>query len=241
MNSNSSKGFGDLFFDFHIHSKYSYDSLSSPKKIYKMALKKGLDGIAITDHNTIRGGLEASKLDGSLYVVIGSEIKTEKGDIIGLFLNDEIKSRDFSGVVEEIKGQDGLIVLPHPFKKDGRVSRDLLDKVDLIETFNGKLSPKQNVKAQELAEKENKPVIGGSDAHLAGSIGTVKTVLNFSDPIKDFEEIKKLLLTGDSSVLGEESPRYVHYFSAAVGNIRKKQFLNLGRLFLKESHRILKK
>ena len=81
--------------DLHIHSKYSFDSLLSPKTILKVAKKKGLTGIAVTDHNTIRGGLEVKEInkDRDFTVIVGSEVQTEIGDIIGLYLSDEIKSR----------------------------------------------------------------------------------------------------------------------------------------------------
>ena len=114
MEANPNK---ELCFDFHIHSKFSYDSLLSPKRIVRVAKKRGLDGIAITDHDTIKGALEASKFNDSIYVIIGSEIRTEKGDVIGLFLNEEITSKYFDEVVDEIKSQGGLVVLPHPYKK----------------------------------------------------------------------------------------------------------------------------
>ena len=82
----------DLIADFHIHSKCSYDSLMSPEGIVKRAKKVGLTCVAITDHNTIRGGIEGEKyeLTYGVEVIVGAEIKTDCGDIIGLNLNDEI-------------------------------------------------------------------------------------------------------------------------------------------------------
>lgn len=232
----------ELCFDFHIHSKFSYDSLLSPKRIVRIAEKRGLDGIAITDHNTIKGALEASKLNNSMYVIIGSEIKTEKGEVIGLFLNEEITSKHFDDVVDEIKSQDGIVVLPHPYKKNRDISNDLLRKVDLIETLNGRLSSESNHKAQTLAKNKGMPIIGGSDAHISKSIGSVKTIFNCEKhAIHDVEDIKRLLLNGDAKIVGRESPRYVHYFSATIGNVRKGNFLRLGKLFIKEFRTLLNK
>ena len=232
----------ELWFDFHIHSKFSYDSLQNPKRIVRIAEKRGLDGIAITDHDTIKGALEASKFNSTIYVIIGSEIKTEKGDVIGLFLNEEITSKYFDEVVDEIKSQEGLVVLPHPYKKNRGIPNDLLRKVDLIETLNGRLSPELNYKAQILARDNNVPAIGGSDAHISMNIGTVKTIFNCEKHvIQNVEDIKQLLLKGDVKVIGRESPRYVHYFSATVGNVRKGDFLRLGKLFIKEFRTLLRK
>ena len=231
-----------LQIDFHIHSNFSYDSLLSPKRIVRIAEKRGLDGIAITDHDTIKGALEASKLNSSLYVIIGSEIETEIGDVIGLFLNEEITSKHFDEVVSEIKSQDGLVVLPHPYKKIKHIPNELISKVDLIETLNGRLSPELNYKAQTLAKNNEMPIIGGSDAHISMSIGSVKTIFNCEKhPIQNVEDIKRLLLKGDAKVVGKESPRYVHYFSATVGNVRKGNFLRLGNLFVKEFRTLLGK
>ena len=235
MEANPNK---ELCFDFHIHSKFSYDSLLSPKRIVRVAKKRGLDGIAITDHDTIKGALEASKFNDSIYVIIGSEIRTEKGDVIGLFLNEEITSKYFDEVVDEIKSQGGLVVLPHPYKKNMMdIPNELLDKVDLIEVLNGRLSPELNHKAQILARNNNIPIIGGSDAHISTSIGSVKTIFNCEKyVIQNDEDIKQLLLKGDAKVTGKVSPRYVHYFSATVGNVRRGNFLQLGKLFIKISH-----
>ena len=225
----------ESYFDFHIHSRFSYDSLISPKKIVRIAERKRLDGIAITDHGTIKGALEASKFTNSLCVIVGSEIKTEEGDIIGLFLTEEITSKQFDDVVNEIKSQDGLVVLPHPYKKNKDIPNDLLSKVDLIETLNGRQSPELNYKAQTLAKNKKMPIIGGSDAHISKSIGSVRTIFNCEKhEIQNGEDIKRLLLDCDAKVVGRESPRYVHYFSATVGNVRRGNLLQLGKLCAKE-------
>ena len=239
MEANPSK---ELCFDFHIHSRFSYDSLLSPKRIVHMAEKRGLDGIAITDHNTIKGALEASRFNNSMHVIIGSEIETEIGDVIGLFLNEEITSKYFGEVVDEIKSQDGLVILPHPYKKNRDIPDELLNKVDLIETLNGRLSSELNYKAQTLAKNNGMPIIGGSDAHISKSIGTVKTIFNCEKhAIQNIEDVKRLLLNGDARVVGMESPRYVHYFSATIGNVRKGNFLRLGKLVAKEFRTLLNK
>ena len=85
--------------DLHIHSKYSSDGVLDPEKIVKIAAKRGLNGVAITDHNTIIGGLKAKNYETEDFkVIVGSEISTERGEIIGLFLKEEIKP----GNVQEV-------------------------------------------------------------------------------------------------------------------------------------------
>ena len=86
-------------YDLHIHSKYSSDGVLDPEKIVKIAAKRGLNGVAITDHNTIIGGLKAKNYETEDFkVIVGSEISTERGEIIGLFLKEEIKP----GNVQEV-------------------------------------------------------------------------------------------------------------------------------------------
>jgi len=88
--------------DLHIHSKYSSDGVLDPEKIVKIAAKRGLNGVAITDHNTIIGGLKAKNYETEDFkVIVGSEISTERGEIIGLFLKEEIKPGNVQEVILE--------------------------------------------------------------------------------------------------------------------------------------------
>jgi len=99
-----------------MHTVYSRDGAIKPADAIRIAKKRGLDGIAVTDHDTIRGGLEALKLrPEDLDVIVGAEIKTDRGDVIGLFLNEEIRERDHIEVIEAIRRQGGVAVVPHPF------------------------------------------------------------------------------------------------------------------------------
>lgn len=162
--------------DFHTHTYYSYDSIMKPARILEIARKRGLSAIVINDHNTIRGGLEAKKINPytDLEVIVGAEIKTDAGDITGIFLQSEIQSRSFREVADEIHGQGGLVILNHPFVGH---KLDLIDfnLIDLVEGYNSRLSPEKNQMAVELAKKHNKPVISGSDAHVYSEIGRCYT------------------------------------------------------------------
>ena len=221
------KNDGYVKFDFHIHSKYSYDSLSTPKSIVRTAKIKGLDGLAITDHNTIKGAIEASKIDKNIEIIIGSEIKTDEGDIIGLFLNEEIKSTGFDCVIDEIREQDGFIILPHPYKTFDIIPDHVLNNIDAVEIFNGRISNVLNNKARELAFNKKLSFTGGSDAHLAKDVGRVATIFNGHIGTLTRDNIEKAL--GQSNVIGTEAPGYTHYYTAAIGNIRKKSFTSLGK------------
>jgi len=78
----------NMKYDFHTHTKYSSDGYVEPKMLVKVAVKVGLSGIAVTDHNTVKGGLKAKKFENNeLEVIVGSEILTNKGEVIGIFFN----------------------------------------------------------------------------------------------------------------------------------------------------------
>ena len=164
--------------DLHIHTHYSFDSLSKPGDVVSTAIKKGLDFIAVTDHATIRGGVDAVQAaEGKdLQVIVGAEIKTEKDDVIGLFLQKEIKSRKAEPVIDEIHEQGGFVIIPHLFKKEPRFTPRELQKVDAFE-INGRMSPLKNEKALQLARQYSKPLVGGSDAHFLWEIGRVINAL----------------------------------------------------------------
>lgn len=164
--------------DFHIHSIFSRDGRLSPKDIVAIALRRGLEVIAVTDHNTIAGGLAVQKCaPKGLEVIVGSEIYTDKGEVIGLWLSKEIKSRVLEEVVREIHAQGGKVCVPHPFDRlrksalQGAVLQ-ILPEIDFIETFNGRcLLPADNQKARAFAAKYGIPELWGSDAHFAFEIG----------------------------------------------------------------------
>ncbi len=218
-------------YDLHIHSKYSYDSLATPKRIVKIAKKSGLKGIAITDHDTIKGAVEASKIAKDIEIIIGSEIKTEKGDVIGLFLNEEIISRQFEEVVDEIRGQDGFVILPHPYKTFDYVPDSVLNKIDAIEALNGRTSQELNNKAQKLVSSKKILFTGGSDAHLVKNVGSVVTIFDEDLEYLTIHNIKQELK--NAGVRGEVTPRYTHYYTSVLGNIRKKRYAKLGKMFIK--------
>ena len=153
------------------------------KILVKVAVKAGLSGIAVTDHNTVKGGLDAKKYENSeIEVIVGSEILTDRGEIIGIFLTDEIKSKRFIEVVDEIKSQNGIVVLPHPFDEIRSTSfhPNLADAhfFDNVEVFNSRcIRQLYNDIARSYATSNDLNIIAGSDAHFENEIGNagVKT------------------------------------------------------------------
>lgn len=208
-------------FDLHMHSIYSKDSLLSPKKILQISLFKGMNAIAVTDHDTILGGLKVKSIkQDSLLVVIGSEIKTDHGDLIGLFLNEEVKSKAFLEVIEEIKAQGGIVVLPHPYRRKIFPDLEMLKKVDVFEGINGRTSEELNQKAQNLAINLSKPVIGGSDAHFSFELGKLMNCSNHF--CNDEEELRRVIVENSSTCLYKTNNSFVRKSNILLSAFVKK-------------------
>ena len=222
-----------MIVDLHIHSSHSFDSLAKPRDIVRAAKDKGLDGIAITDHDTIAGGLEAREAndDADFLVIVGAEICTDAGDIIGLFLEEEIASRGAADVVAEIHGQGGLAVLPHPFRGHQLIEQ-LADAVDAIEGFNPRCGPNGNRKAMDLARRHGKPVVAGSDAHTCREVGLARTVLGSAD-------VRREILEGEAELEARYAPHYVESLSQLIKSLKARRYVELPRRSLSVLARLL--
>lgn len=209
--------------DLHCHSLYSKDSFSPIEKIIKVAKEKNLDGIAITDHDTIDGWEEAKIFAKkyNLFVVLGMEIKSTKGDILGLFLKEKVKSREPEKVMREIKNQGGIVVIPHPFHCFTKFRDDLtkyLSLIDGIEVFNARqFGNKFNKMAFDFAKKYNLGMVAGSDAHSLGEIGNAFTISNS----KDLDEFKEAIKKKETQIFGKKSSylSLVFPFLAKIKNL----------------------
>ncbi len=155
--------------DLHVHTKYSYDSSSSLDEIKHYMLVNRIDMIAITDHESIRAWKYAR--DKHISFIPGEEIKTDKGDVIGLFLTEEIKSRSFFDVIDEIKSQGGIVYIPHPFDIFRHGVGRLYTYGDVVEVINGKSLFLFDMIIQFLSKSKLKGA--GSDAHYPEDVGTV--------------------------------------------------------------------
>ena len=206
-------------YDLHSHSKYSSDGILDPKKIIKVSIKKGLNGIAVTDHNTIKGGLEAKKYETDDFkVIIGSEVMTSKGEVIGLFLSEEIKSNDFNEVIDEIKAQNGIVVLPHPFdewRHGAFPDENDVKSINSIEILNSRcVKDRYNQNASKFAKKYKLGTTGGSDAHFANEIGHAGVII-------ETEDIYEAILKNDLQVFGKTSTSLNHVFTKILKTWRE--------------------
>ena len=164
--------------DLHVHTRYSPDCASASLKLVARCLERGLDCIAITDHNTIEGALETREI-APFTVIVGEEVTTTGGDIIGLFLREEVPSGlSPLEAVQCIKEQGGLVSIPHPFDRfRSSVIRpdplsQVLPHVDIIETFNARnVLGRADRKAAEMASRHNIAACSVSDAHTIHELG----------------------------------------------------------------------
>ncbi len=212
-------------FDLHVHSKYSHDGILFPEEIVKISIKKGLNGIAITDHNTIEGGLKAKEYETKDFrVIIGSEIMTDRGEIIGLFLEKEIdKSGTLYDVISEIKDQNGIVVIPHPFDElrnsAFHPTKDDVDFIDCIEGFNSRcVLKKYNDSAVEFGTKYDLAMTAGSDAHFSNEIGNAGVII-------EKEDIREALIKREVNIFGNRT---------AIVNHARTKFLKLKRNYIKK-------
>ena len=206
--------------DLHLHSNYSYDAFSSPREILLRAKEAGLDLIAITDHHTIEGAKEAQKISSEfgLELVIGEEILTQQGEIIGLFLQEEIPTHlPLLEAIVKIRGQGGLVIVPHPlsFWQDGlgeKILHQISDKIDGIELINSGWTGRKNfTKIKSLNEKFfNLASLGSSDAHFAQLVGRAYTAFEG----KNSEDIYSAIKNKSTSAAGSfwSKRDYLSYF-----------------------------
>jgi predicted metal-dependent phosphoesterase TrpH len=180
------------FVDLHCHTSASFDSLASPRSMVRTAAARGLTHLAITDHGTIDGALAARDAapDG-LTVLVGEEIRTTEGDLIGVFLERPVPNGlPAAEAIAAVRDQGGLVGIPHPFDRfrgsmgraaDGAQLGGLIalaGSVDWIEAWNARiLVGDGNQRAAELARSAGLPGVAVSDAHTTVEVGVAQTVL----------------------------------------------------------------
>ena len=201
--------------DFHVHSKYSFDSIMEIDNVIEVARKRGLGGIAITDHNNVKGGLEGVKLKKyqDFIVIPGIEIATNKGEILGMFLNKSLNSRTPSEVIDEIRDQGGISIIAHPYKRTKRIDEELLNRIDGTEGFNSRCTRFENEMAQQIAAEYNLPMVSGSDAHFYFEIGRGTCII---ENVSELEDIRGAVIRGEARISGTESSPYVEPLSQMI-------------------------
>lgn len=164
--------------DLHVHTCYSKDSFTSLEAVIEACRKQGIDKVAITDHDTIAGALALLEMAPDL-VIVGEEIRTNVGDIIAYFLEEEVpKGLPLQESIARVREQGGVVGVPHPLDRLRREALGranlltIIEQVDLLEVFNARtVFPSDNRRALSLARERGLLASAGSDAHTASEIG----------------------------------------------------------------------
>jgi predicted metal-dependent phosphoesterase TrpH len=175
---------GQFAIDFHVHTSFSYDCPMPPKLVIELARRRGLAGIAVTDHDTIAGALAARDANrySDFLVIPGIEVKSDLGDIIGLYLDRQIQSKQFGDVIREIHDKGGVAYVPHPIRTFGAARMAEVHRahpeINLWEMYNGRYEPRDFVQARYAFESLGIECrLCGSDAHFPWDVGVFRTVL----------------------------------------------------------------
>lgn len=170
-------------FDIHVHTNYSYDGFIKVERIGYYAKKIGLNGIAITDHDTFKGVKDSIKhnIYEDVEIIPGEEVRTNWGDILCLCIKEGVKSRYFFDVIKEVTEQGGITILPHPFKDHHRDILSNLENIDGIEVINGRERDYREKVEEIISRYPHLIEVGGSDAHLPWEIGQVITIIDIPD------------------------------------------------------------
>ncbi|MGB9722452.1 MAG: PHP-associated domain-containing protein [Chloroflexia bacterium] len=198
-------------FDLHLHTEASPDSLLSPAELLEVCLRKGLAGVAITDHDTIAGALEVLRLTpAGLQIIVGEEVASLQGEVLGLFLRKEVPAAmDVWATARAIRAQGGLVGVPHPCDSWRHVlPLEVVEELaragllDFVEGRNGRvLRQENNHRAEALGRRLALPLTAGSDAHSVWEVGACTVLLPaFSGP----QEFLAALARG--RLLGRPSP-----------------------------------
>lgn len=178
--------------DLHCHTSASFDSLSRPAAVVRAAAERGLTHLAITDHDRLDGAFAArAAAPPELHVIIGQEVRTSTGDLIGLYLTEPIPPglapRE---AAQRIRDQGGVVGLAHPFDRfragAGRSGweeelAELTPLLDYVETWNARLMVGDgNLRAAEFATAHGLPGVAVSDAHTVLEVGVAYTIVDGS-------------------------------------------------------------
>jgi len=200
--------------EFHCHTNASGDSLTRIADLLNTAHERGLDRLMVTDHNTLKGALEAKRLDPQL-VIVSEEILTLDGELLGYFLTDEIpRGLPPEDAIRLLRQQGAFISVPHPFdrRRHGWALDDLLriaPLVDAVEVFNSRCQVSWiNNQAAAFAREHNLAGTVGSDAHTLVEVGRSSLTLPF---FSNADELRQVIRQGKAET--QLSSPFIHLTS----------------------------
>jgi len=207
--------------DLHSHSRYSPDSKLDPVEIVKVARSRGLDGIAITDHNAVDGALRAWEYgrDAGLTIIRGTEVSSAEGHVLAYGIHETI-TRDLSPreTVERIVALGGVAVAAHPFRFWSGLGEEETVGASFAayEVKNARTLRRGNDRARALAASRGVAGVGGSDAHFVEEIGRAVTVVEDATSEREvIEAIRRGAVRGEGIDRGATAT--VRYVTKCVG------------------------
>jgi len=202
--------------ELHCHTYHSIDSLMRPERLVDLCRRRGLQRLAVTDHNSIAGALEAAVLDPEL-IIIGEEIATTEGELLGYYLQEEIPAGLApSEAIARLRDQGAFISVSHPCDRfrNGAWKPEALQRilplVDALETFNSRtMKAADNQAAEEIAAGASLLATAGSDAHAYVEVGRSGML---TPPFADAVGMKWALAQGQ--IVRRLSSPWVHFLSS---------------------------
>ncbi len=210
--------------DLHVHTEYSLDCTTPLDKLIARCLELGINCLAVCDHGSAEGALKLQDM-APFTVIVAEEILTPKGEIIGMFIKETIPSGlSVEDTISSIRAQQGLVCIPHPFDRfrpsalGKNVLEQIVDQVDVIETFNARVLPIQGQGgAESFARKHGLRQSAGSDAHTLSEIGHAYVEMPEFDGRDGFLEALE-----QGKIYGQRTNPLTHFIS--LGSRIRKRF-----------------
>ncbi|MDX1991576.1 MAG: PHP domain-containing protein [bacterium] len=213
--------------DLHSHTLWSKDCVTRFDSIVSLCRRRGLNRIAITDHNTAEGAKQLQQKAPEL-IIVGEEIMTTQGELLAYFVKETVpEGLTPDETIDRLRQQGAVISVSHPFdrlRKGAWYEEDLLkilNRVDAIEVFNSRcLFMEDNVRALRFAQEHNLIGTAGSDAHTWTEYGKARTVMRpFAPDPEDFLDALR-----EADFVRHLSAAYVHLFSKTAKWSKKLGF-----------------
>lgn len=231
--------------EFHTHTRFSKDSILNKFFILFMCKIRKIKLISITDHNEIKGAIKYQKFlrKFGIEVIIGEEVMTDSGEIIGLFLNKKIEPfQTPEETIKQIKEQNGIVYLPHPYDEKRyktvlkeEKQKELKEQFDFVEIHNGRnISDKYSEKQKRIQENLGTIPIIGSDAHTFIELGRNYIEIEYTN-IEDFKNNMQTIIE-KAKFHKKECIKFAHTitkFTRVIKMIEKGEFNELRRTIFK--------
>jgi hypothetical protein len=199
--------------DLHVHTHFSPDAcIPLNKTLVRVLKRRNIQAIAITDHNTFKGALKAKGFleKNGIQTILGEEVKTEYGELLCLFITEEIRPRGLKKyrsleVIDQLKEQDAIVGLSHPFdfSRSNWIRKAQVDwikkHIDAMEVYNARCNlNSMNRKAYDFCKHHDIPITAGSDAHFLMEIGRGCLLLEHANTVED---IRRQIMSNKARVM----------------------------------------